>query len=87
MAGRKAMLMIIVMGLAITSAIDAQEQAAEFIRSSIKTHCGQCHSGEDAAADQDLSTFCLEAPDWDLELLQSLIDVLELREMPHQESS
>lgn len=77
---------VVILGFAITSPIDAQDKSTEFIRSSIKTHCGQCHSGEDTATDRDFSKLNFEEPDRDLEVLQSLIEVLELREMPPEES-
>ena len=77
---------LVILAVAITSPIEAQDTAADFIRSSIKTHCGQCHEGEDAATEIDFSTLSFQEPDWDAEVLQSLIKVLELREMPPQES-
>ena len=77
---------VVILGFAITSPIDAQDKSSEFIRSSIKTHCGHCHSGEDTATDRDFSTLNFAEPDRDIEVLQSLIEVLELREMPPEES-
>ena len=77
---------LVILGFAITSPIDAQDTATDFIRASIKTYCGQCHEGEDAATGRDFSTLSFQEADLDAEVLQSLIKVLELREMPPQES-
>lgn len=77
---------LVILGFAITSPIDAQDTATDFIRASIKTYCGQCHEGEDAATERDFSTLSFQEADLDAEVLQSLIKVLELREMPPQES-
>ena len=64
----------------------SQNKATDFIQSSLKTYCGDCHRGKDAEADLDLSKLKFTHDKLDLDILQELISVLELKEMPPEDA-
>lgn len=86
--GQRAICVLVTVGLAClaTRPVPADEALSpQQILSNFDAHCGECHTGEDAAGDVAFVGLSWDALQKQVELIDSLVNVLDSKQMPPED--